>query len=288
MSKPVILITGKNGQLGNELQLLAAQYPQYHFELTDVAELDITDKEKVDLFFAEKKPVVCINAAAYTAVDKAETDRELSMKINAEAVGILAKNCHLHGTRFIHISTDYVFDGTANTPYKEEHKVNPVNYYGLTKLKGEQAAISLHADTVIIRTSWVYSSFGTNFVKTMLRLMKDRESLNVVSDQYGSPTYAADLAEAIMVVIASSPNVHEGTYHYSNEGNISWYDFATAIRDIAGLPCQVNPTGTDGYPTPAKRPAYSVMSKAKIIETFGLKLKPWRESLEKCIKLLEK
>ena len=287
MQKPIILVTGKNGQVGNELQLLAAHYPQYHFEFTDVEELDITNKELVASFFAQNKPVVCINAAAYTAVDKAETDRDLSMKINAEAVGILAKNCEQYKTRFIHISTDYVFDGTAITPYKEEHHVKPVNYYGLTKLKGEQTAISNHPGTIIIRTSWVYSFFGTNFVKTMLRLMKERETLNVVSDQYGSPTYAADLAQTIMD-IAASPNEYAGIYHYSNEGNISWFDFAVAIRDIAGLSCSINATDTAGYPTLAKRPAYSVLNREKITSTFGVQLKPWRESLEKCIGLLTK
>ncbi len=285
MSKPIILLTGKNGQLGNELQLLAIQYPQYHFEFTDVEELDITDKEKVDIFFAENKPVACINAAAYTAVDKAETDRELSMKINADAVGILAENCNKYGTRFIHISTDYVFDGTAAQPYSEDYPVNPVNYYGLTKLKGEEHAIANNPSSIIIRTSWVYSFFGNNFVKTMLRLMKERDALNVVSDQYGSPTYAADLAETIMNIVVSS-NAPAGIYNYSNEGNISWFDFAKEIRNIAGLTCIINPVDTAGYPTPAKRPAYSVLDKHKIISTFDINTIPWEISLRKCIDLL--
>ena len=285
MSKPIILLTGKNGQLGNELQLLAIQYPQYHFEFTDVEELDITDKEKVDIFFAENKPVACINAAAYTAVDKAETDRELSMKINADAVGILAENCNKYGTRFIHISTDYVFDGTAAQPYSEDYPVNPVNYYGLTKLKGEEHAIANNPSSIIIRTSWVYSFFGNNFVKTMLRLMKERDALNVVSDQYGSPTYAADLAETIMNIVVSS-NAPAGIYNYSNEGNISWFDFAKEIRNIAGLTCTINPVNTVGYPTPAKRPAYSVLDKQKIISTFDINTIPWEISLRKCIDLL--
>ncbi len=285
MSKPIILLTGKNGQLGNELQLLAIQYPQYHFEFTDVEELDITDKEKVDIFFAENKPIACINAAAYTAVDKAETDRELSMKINADAVGILAENCNKYGTRFIHISTDYVFDGTATQPYNEENPVNPVNYYGLTKLKGEEHAIANNPSSIIIRTSWVYSFFGNNFVKTMLRLMKERDALNVVSDQYGSPTYAVDLAETIMNIVVSS-NAPSGIYNYSNEGNISWFDFAKEIRNIAGLTCTINPVDTAGYPTPAKRPAYSVLDKHKIISTFNINTIPWQISLRKCIDLL--
>ena len=285
MSKPIILLTGKNGQLGNELQLLAIQYPQYHFEFTDVEELDITDKEKVDIFFAENKPVACINAAAYTAVDKAETNRELSMKINADAVGILAENCNKYGTRFIHISTDYVFDGTATQPYNEENPVNPANYYGLTKLKGEEHAIANNPSSIIIRTSWVYSFFGNNFVKTMLRLMKERDALNVVSDQYGSPTYAADLAETIMNIVVSS-NAPAGIYNYSNEGNISWFDFAKEIRNIAGLTCIINPVDTAEYPTPAKRPAYSVLDKHKIISTFNINTIPWQISLRKCIDLL--
>ena len=286
MSKPTILITGKNGQLGNELQLLMTQYLQYDYALTDVEELDITSKEKVDVFFAEHKPVACINVAAYTAVDKAEADRELSMKINAEAVGLLAANCKKYGARFIHISTDYVFDGCANTPYKEDNPVNPVNYYGLTKLKGEEAAMAENQASIIIRTSWVYSFFGNNFVKTMMRLMKEKESLNVVNDQYGSPTYAADLAETIMKMVAL-PEAPSGIYHYSNSGNISWFDFASAICEINGFTCQVNPVDTSAYPTPARRPAYSVLDKEKIEKTFHLELKPWRQSLEKCITLLK-
>ena len=285
MPKSIILVTGKNGQLGNELQLLSAHYPQFHFEFTDVAELDITNKHKVDTFFMENKPVACINAAAYTAVDKAESDRDLSMKINAEAVGILAKNCRTYDTRFIHISTDYVFDGTAREPYNENYSINPVNYYGLTKLKGEQAALRFQPGSIVIRTSWVYSFFGNNFVKTMLRLMKERNSLNVVNDQYGSPTYAADLADVIMKILVAA-NAPSGIYNYSNEGNISWFDFATAIRDIAGLQCHINPVDTAAYPTPAKRPAYSVLNKEKIVETFPLQIIPWQVSLEKCIKLL--
>ncbi len=285
MNKPIVLVTGKNGQLGNELQLLAPHFPHYHFEFTDVEELDITDKKKVDIFFAENKPVACINAAAYTAVDKAETDRELSMKINAESVGILAQNCNQIGARLIHISTDYVFDGTANEPYNEDYPVNPVNYYGLTKLKGEEKAIEHNSSSIIIRTSWVYSFFGNNFVKTMIRLMKEREVVNVVSDQYGSPTYAADLAEVIMKIVffADAP---AGIYNYSNEGNISWFDFANEIKNIAGLTCIINPVDTAGYPTPAKRPAYSVLSKEKIISTFDIKTIPWQISLKKCIDLL--
>lgn len=281
-----ILITGKNGQLGNEIQVLAKNYPDIQFIYTDVEELDITDETSVSSFFDKYQPMACINAAAYTAVDKAETDRDLSMKINATAVGYLAANCQKTGATFIHISTDYVFDGNAESPYHENHPVNPVNYYGLTKLRGEQEAIEKNPASIIIRTSWVYSFFGNNFVKTMLRLMKERDNLNVVGDQYGSPTYAADLAEVILQIVTGE-NKTPGIFHYSNEGNISWFDFAVAIRDNAKLSCQVQSIDTAGYPTPAKRPHYSVMSKEKIVATFGIRLKPWRDSLEKCMLLLE-
>ena len=285
MAKPIVLVTGQNGQLGNELKLLSEKYSQYDFVFTDVFELDITNAEKVNEFFKDHEPAICINAAAYTAVDKAETDKELTLKVNAEAVGILAENCAKINAKFIHVSTDYVFDGTASTPYAEDHPVSPVNFYGESKLRGEEIALQKLPSTVIIRTSWVYSFFGSNFVKTMLRLMKERESINVISDQLGSPTYAADLADAIMQIVLKE-NVAGGIYHFSNEGIISWYDFAVAIRDLAGLNCKVNPIDTSGYPTPAKRPAYSVMSKEKI-KSIGIQLKDWKESLQACIKLLQ-
>lgn len=287
MSKPIVLVTGKNGQLGNELVVLSEKYPQFEFVFTDVAELDITDVEKVTAFFQKHKPAVCINAAAYTAVDKAETDKALALKINAEAVANLASNCKKANTKFIHVSTDYVFDGTASSPYNEEHPVSPVNFYGESKLRGEEAAMENLPSTVIIRTSWVYSFFGNNFVKTMLRLMKERESVTVINDQFGSPTYAADLAEAIMQV-ATAADFKGGVYHYSNGGIISWFDFAVAIRDLSGLNCEVKACDTSGYPTPAKRPGYSVMSKEKIQSTFGIEIKDWKESLQKCLTLLLK
>ncbi len=285
MSKPIILVTGQHGQLGNELKILAGKYSEFDYVFTDVMELDITNKEKVNNFFEQYQPAVCINAAAYTAVDKAETEKELTLKINAEAAGHLAENCAEINARFIHVSTDYVFDGTATTPYTEDHPVSPVNFYGESKLRGEEIAMEKLPSTVIIRTSWVYSFFGNNFVKTMLRLMKYRDSLNVINDQFGSPTYAADLADAIMQ-IASKKNVDGGIYHFSNEGIISWFDFAVAIRDIAGLACDVKPTDTAGYPTPAKRPAYSAMNKEKI-KSLGIQLKYWKESLQACIHLLQ-
>jgi len=287
MSKPIVLVTGQNGQLGNELKVLSSQYPQYDYVFTDVGELDITNAEKVTEFFCRYKPAICINAAAYTAVDKAETDREVAININAYAVGHLAENCRKMNTKFIHTSTDYVFDGTATSPYKEDHPVNPVNFYGESKLKGEEIALEKLPSTIIIRTSWVYSSFGNNFVKTMLRLMKERESIHIVNDQFGSPTYAADLAAAIMH-IASKAEGKGGIYHFSNEGVISWFDFAVAIKELAGLSCHVKPIDTSGYPTPARRPAYSAMSKEKIKSIFEIELKDWKDSLKKCLQLLEK
>ncbi len=286
MSKPLILVTGNNGQLGNELRVLSKEYSQFDWVLTDVAELDITNAKKVEEFFRQYKPVVCINAAAYTAVDKAETDRELALKINGEAVGYLADNCAALNTIFIHISTDYVFDGTATIPYEENYPVNPVNYYGESKLRGEQIAIEHYPSVIILRTSWVYSYFGNNFVKTMLRLMKERESISVIYDQLGSPTYAGDLAEAIMQIVTAN-NPQAGIYNFSNDGVISWFDFAMAIKQFADLQCEIKPIETSGYPTPAKRPGYSVLNKEKIQATFGIKLKDWKDSLQRCISLLQ-
>lgn len=286
MSAPIILVTGQNGQLGNELKVLSKTFPQYEYVFTDADELDITDAGKVDEYFRNYKPFICINAAAYTAVDKAETDRELALKINAWAVGNLAENCRKLNTRFIHISTDYVFDGTAAIPYNEDHPVSPVNFYGESKLKGEEIALEKMPSAVIIRTSWVYSFFGNNFVKTMLRLMRERESIQVINDQFGSPTYAADLAAVIMQIAAEAED-KGGIYHFSNKGIISWFDFAVAIKEFAGLPCNVKPIDTSGYPTPAKRPAYSAMSKEKIQSVFGIQLKYWKDSLQQCMQLLQ-
>ncbi len=285
MSKPTVLVTGQNGQLGSELKVLSKAYPQYDYVFTDVDELDIADRLQVKSFFEKYKPLICINAAAYTAVDKAETDKALALKINEEAVGYLAENCAAINTRFIHISTDYVFDGNGTAPYKEDHAVSPVNFYGESKLRGEAVALAKYPSAIIIRTSWVYSFYGHNFVKTMLRLMKDRASINVINDQVGSPTYAADLAAAIMQLVTKE-KVEGGIYNFSNEGIISWFDFAMAIRAIAGLSCNVNPIDTAGYPTPAKRPAYSGLNKDKI-KTLGIELKYWKDSLQHCIQLLQ-
>ena len=280
--KPVILVTGKNGQLGNELQQLAAAFPSFDFVFTDRSTLDITDIEQVNNFFSNTQINYCINAAAYTAVDKAEAEKEQAFLVNEIAVANLSKACTRHGARLIHVSTDYVFNGEASTPYTEDHPVNPVNFYGETKLKGEEAALQ-NSFAIVIRTSWVYSKYGNNFVKTMLRLMSEKETLNVVSDQVGSPTYAADLANAILTIIEdlqNDPSKKGGVYHYSNEGVISWYEFALAIKEHANLSCITTPIPTSAYPTPARRPAYSVLSKEKIKQAFSLHIPTWRNSLQ--------
>jgi dTDP-4-dehydrorhamnose reductase len=280
-----ILVTGSNGQLGSDLRDLAASYPQYNFIFTDVAELSIVDKDAVYHFFTTERPAYLVNCAAYTAVDKAESERELSDEINGTAVGILAAACQEHGTKFIHISTDYVFNGEASSPLKETDKVDPVNAYGASKLLGEQLAFQNAPGVIIIRTSWVYSFYGKNFVKTMMRLMNEKQSLGVIDDQLGSPTYAADLAEAIMQII-SSGKWEPGIYNYSNDGIISWFDFANEIKRQIGANCIVNPLTTEQFPTPAKRPRYSVLDKAKIQNTFSITLKDWKESLRLCISKL--
>jgi dTDP-4-dehydrorhamnose reductase len=297
MSKRKILVTGSNGQLGKELQQLSLSYPYpiaigYEFIFLARENFSITDAELVKNSFSDHAPQYCINCAAYTAVDKAETEKELAYKVNAEAVGVLAAVCKEHDCRFIHISTDYVFNGTATNPYNEDSPVDPQGVYGASKLEGEKLALQANPDSIIIRTSWVYSEFGKNFVRTMLKLMSEKEEINVVSDQVGSPTYAADLAEGIMQIIGTlsthqSPFTVHGIYHYSNEGIISWHDFAMAIKEISGSKCKINPISTSQYPTPAKRPAYSVLDKKKIQQTFGIVLKDWKQSLATCIRKIQ-
>ena len=289
--KPKILVTGGNGQLGRELQELASFYGDYEFHFLTREDMPIDQFELVRTFFNTLKPAYCINCAAYTAVDKAESEKELAFQINGEAVGVLAAVCRHHNTKFIHISTDYVFNGEGTYPYTENFPTDPINVYGASKLDGEKQAIQLNPDCLIIRTSWVYSSFGKNFVKTMLRLMNEKDEISVVNDQVGSPTYAADIAEAILKII-SDLNVKPvewkpGIYNFSNEGIITWYDFAVAIKEISNCPCDVKPITTSAYPTPARRPAYSVLDKTKIQETFGIQLKDWEKSLEICIKKIK-
>lgn len=282
-----ILITGAYGQLGNEIKCLADKYPNWEFLFTDVDTLDITNEKAVKFFFELSRPDLVVNCAAYTAVDKAEDDIETADRINALAPKILAKYVKIIGAKFIHISTDYVFNGEAFTPYVEDCLVNPKSVYGETKLKGEQNCLEENSQSIIIRTSWLYSTFGNNFVKTMLRLGKERGQINVVFDQVGTPTNAADLAEAILSIVKTTENNSEkfvpGIFHYSNEGVASWYDFAKAIFEISGVKCIVSPVRSDEFPTPAKRPNYSVLDKSKIKKSFGITIPYWRESLKNCI-----
>jgi dTDP-4-dehydrorhamnose reductase len=283
--KPTILVTGSNGQLGKEIKQLESDYPEFRFIFLSREDLPIHHFELVRNFFKGYSPQFLINCAAYTAVDKAESEKDLAFQVNGEAVGVLAAVCKEYGTKFIHISTDYVFDGNGTAPYTPESATNPQSVYGASKLQGEQEAMRYNPDSMIIRTSWVYSEFGKNFVKTMLKLMSEREELNVVSDQVGSPTYAADLAAVIMQVIASGKWI-PGMYHFSNAGVISWYDFALAIKELTGKSCRVNPIPSSQYPTPAKRPAYSVMDTSRIFSNFGLTPKNWKDSLQVCLKNL--
>ena len=277
-----ILITGCNGQLGNEIQLLQAQYAQHTWLNTDVNELDITDKAAIERFVEANEIDGIVNCAAYTAVDKAESDPQLARKLNADAPAFLAEAVAKRGGWMVQVSTDYVFNGTKHTPYVETDEPCPNSIYGQTKLEGEQAVSKLCPNTMIIRTAWLYSEFGNNFVKTMIRLGREREQLGVIFDQVGTPTYAHDLATAIMTAI--DKGIKPGVYHFSNEGVTSWYDFTKSIHRLAGInTCQVSPLHTAEYPTPACRPAYSVLDKTKIKAAYGIEIPHWEESLAKCI-----
>ena len=277
-----ILITGCNGQLGNEIQKLEKVNPQHIFFNTDVAELDITNQLAIDQFIQENKIDGIINCAAYTAVDKAESNKQLCTALNAEAPAYLAMSIEKRGGWLVQVSTDYVFDGTKHTPYVETDTPCPDSVYGSTKLTGEIAVQKLCKKTMIIRTAWLYSTFGNNFVKTMIRLGKEKSELGVIFDQIGTPTYARDLAVAIMTAV--NKGIVPGTYHFSNEGVISWYDFTKAIHRIAGINgCHVKPLHTAEYPTPANRPHYSVLDKTKIKDTYGIEVPYWEESLQECI-----
>ena len=289
MSKPLIVVTGKNGQLGSELQLLAPLFvAEYDFLFVDRSQLDLSSNDSIDNFFAAHTPSVVINCAAYTAVDKAETDREAAFQINGTAVGKLAAHAAAVNALFITVSTDYVFNGNGTSPYLPSDPTDPINYYGESKAVGEQLALVNNSSSIIIRTSWVYSRFGNNFVKTMMRLMGERPSLHVVGDQIGAPTYAADLAAAIMHMVAQkvAGNKHSGIYHYSNSGNISWYDFAVAIAKLIHSNCAVTKIGSEAFPTPAKRPRYSLMDCSAIIQDFGVQQPAWEDSLKTCIPLI--
>lgn len=281
-----ILITGANGQLGNEMRVLSVENPEYTYFFTDVAELDICDEKAILDFVKENQINVIVNCAAYTAVDNAEDNVELCTKLNADAVGYLAKAAEANGGEFIQISTDYVFDGTAHIPYLETEATCPNSVYGNTKLTGEQNALTLCARSMVIRTAWLYSTFGNNFVKTMIRLGREREELGVIFDQVGTPTYARDLARAILAAIRQG--VVPGIYHFSNEGVCSWYDFTKAIHRLAGIStCKVKPLHTSEYPTKAKRPHYSVLDKTKIKNIYHIEIPYWMDSLQSCIEELE-
>jgi len=282
-----ILVTGSKGQLGNELRELSGDFPQYEFQFTDIEELDITNETKVEQLFADNKPDVVINSAAYTAVDKAESEESLAYLINATAVGILARATAKYKALLIHISSDYVFDGKTYLPYREGDVTNPVSVYARTKFAGEIAVKEGACNGVIIRTSWLYSAFGNNFVKTILKFGKERGSLNVVFDQIGTPTYARDLAGTILNIIPKAIDC-EGieVYHYSNEGVVSWYDFAKAIVEISALDCRIYPICTKDYPSPATRPFYSVLDKSRVKEKFAIEIPYWRDSVKHCLQRL--
>jgi dTDP-4-dehydrorhamnose reductase len=280
-----ILVTGANGQLGSELKELSNHYSQFEWVFVDRSVLDLSNLESISKVLDTIQPQIIINCAAYTAVDRAETETELADVLNHQAVGVVAQWSANHDCRLVHVSTDYVFDGNSSTALTEEAPTGPINVYGQTKLAGEQACLRENPDAIVIRTSWVYSRFGNNFVKTMARLMQERESLNVVNDQIGSPTYAADLAQAILTII-THPHWQAGIYHFSNEGEISWYEFALAIQEIGGFDCALSGIPSSDYPTPAQRPHYSLLDKSKITTTFGVEVPGYRESLNTCIELI--
>lgn len=277
-----LLITGKNGQLGSELQDLQHNYPQYEMIFVDREEMDLSNSEQIIEVLNDQKPGIIINAGAYTAVDKAETEQELCDLINHKAVKTMGEWAAKNNAKIIHISTDYVFNGTSEIPLKETDATDPINVYGLTKLKGEQALQSSGATYVITRTAWVYSTYGANFVKTMMRLMNERDEIGVVADQVGTPTYARDLAQVIMDVVVADAFT-QGIYHYSNEGKISWYDFAAAIKEIKGYKTKINAISSDAFPTPANRPNFSLLDKTKIKTTFNVSVPYWKDSLEEML-----
>ncbi|UVR20033.1 dTDP-4-dehydrorhamnose reductase [Bacteroides fragilis] len=280
-----ILVTGANGQLGNEMQVLARENLQHTYFFTDVQELDICDEQAVYAYVSEHKINIIVNCAAYTAVDKAEDNVELCDKLNNIAPGYLARAAQANGAAMIQVSTDYVFDGTAHIPYTEEEPICPASVYGSTKLAGEQNVMDHCEKAMVIRTAWLYSIYGNNFVKTMIRLGQERDSLGVIFDQIGTPTYANDLAQAIFAAI--NKGVVRGIYHFSDEGVCSWYDFTIAIHRLAGIAsCKVKPLHTADYPAKAPRPHYSVLDKTKIKDTFGIEIPHWEESLKRCINQL--
>ncbi|MFV0366624.1 MAG: dTDP-4-dehydrorhamnose reductase [Mangrovibacterium sp.] len=283
-----ILVIGSNGQLGSELKSLSTQECNYEFLFTDVQELDATDFHALSEYCVNNKPDFIVNCAAYTAVDIAETEIDLAKLINVSIPKYIGRVAKANQAKVIHVSTDYVFDGTAYLPYVEDDLVGPNSVYGKTKLNGEIALFKEDSKSVIIRTSWLYSTYGKNFVKTMLKLGEERDELRVIADQVGTPTYAADLAQVIMEIIKQADsNWQPGIYHYSNEGVASWYDFAKQIHEIGQITCKVSPIATEDYPTPAQRPAYSILDKTKIKKTYGIEIPYWRDSLKSCIDILK-
>jgi dTDP-4-dehydrorhamnose reductase len=287
-----ILVTGAYGQLGSEIARLKHEYPSWVFLFTDIDSLDLTNETAVREFFAKNPIDFVVNCAAYTSVDKAESEAVMAELVNTTAPKILANQAKSCGAKLIHISTDYVFAGDGCTPYLEDDPVDPQGIYGQTKLQGERNVFAENPDSVVIRTSWLYSEFGHNFVKTMLRLGSEKEEISVVFDQVGTPTYAADLAKTILDIIKQTQKHNTkfvpGVYHFSNEGVASWFDFATAIFELQNIKCRIKPVLSNQFPTPAKRPAYSVLNKSKIKDTFQLNIPYWRDSLKICLKQIEK
>jgi dTDP-4-dehydrorhamnose reductase len=284
-----ILITGSKGQLGSEFQKISSKYLDFNFTFKNIPELDICDFNKVKKIVTSNNINAIVNCAAYTAVDKSETEMKIAEKININGVNNLVKAIKITRGKLIHISSDYVFDGQNNKPYLETDLTNPINFYGQTKLKGEEIIVNSQIDALVIRTSWLYSSFGNNFVKSMLKMGNERPLLNVVGDQFGTPTYAKDLAEVCLNILNNNHISNNGKiYHYSNDGVTSWYDFARLIMKIGNLNCDVKSIKTKDYPTLAKRPAYSVLSKEKIKKDFNIKIPNWQDSLKECILLINK
>lgn len=282
-----ILVTGGNGQLGNELRRLCRNYPGLEFIFTDVDMLDITNPDAVSVFMEASKPAIVVNCAAYTDVDGAEDDVKNVRKINALAPQVLAAACAMQNAFLIHISTDYVFDGNTTIPYTEDDRTNPISVYGSSKLEGEEKIKTVFDDYVIIRTSWMYSAYGHNFMRKMIELGKDRDEVKVVNDQFGSPTYARDLANCIIDIIIKSilnPQAYlPGIYHYANQGSCSWYEFAKEIFELTGIECKLTPISTAEFPTKAKRPQYSVLNTSRVRESFGIGIPNWRDSLKECL-----
>ncbi|PIF59344.1 dTDP-4-dehydrorhamnose reductase [Flavobacterium sp. 2] len=275
-----ILVTGATGQLGSELSVLAPSYPLYEWIFADRTQITLDSLELLQSQLNRVKPDIIFNCGAYTAVDKAESEKDLAFIINHQAVEVIARYAFENNVKLIHVSTDYVFDGTSSIALDEKAETNPINVYGESKLAGEITCLKENPESIIIRTSWVYSKFGNNFVKTMQRLMQERDEINVVNDQIGSPTYAADLAQAVINIFESSKWI-PGIYNYSNEGEISWYEFALSIKEFGGYNCKVGGIPSSSYPTPAKRPEFSLLDKKKIKETYHVEVPEYKESLKK-------